>query len=101
MPKAIERITAGESIPFSFDRGGASISGWACTITLKKKKGDTAVLSRVITPTDEVWEGFLTTDETSGLALGTWYLTASMINATTNEMEQKTAVFGVTRAWTP
>jgi hypothetical protein len=100
MPNKLERITKGESQPFSFDRGGASISGWVCTITAKQYASDTAPINRVIAPTGDVWKGFLTQSETSGLAVGLWFLTASLVNLATDEMEQKTARYDVAPGWT-
>ena len=101
MPNKLERITPGESQPFCFDRDGATIEGWTCTITAKRFVEDTASINRVVVATDGVWEGFLTSDETSALAPGLWFLTASMINLTTNEMEQKTVRYDVAPGWTP
>ena len=101
MPNKLERITQGESVPFSFDRDGASIVGWVCTITAKQYTEDTAPINRVITPTNDVWSGFLTQSETSGLAIGLWFLTASLVNTTTDEMEQKTVRYDVAPGWTP
>jgi len=101
MPNKLERITQGESQPFSFNRDGATIVGWTCTITAKRFAEDTAAINRVITPTGDVWEGFLTTLETALMEPGLWFLTASMINLTTNEMEQKTVRYDVVPGWTP
>lgn len=101
MPNKLERITQGESQPFSFDRAGDSITGWVCTITAKRYAEDTAAINRVIEPTGDVWEGFLTSDETGALAVGLWFLTASLVNASTNEKEQKTVRYDVGPAWTP
>jgi hypothetical protein len=101
MPNKLQRITKGESQPFKFDRDGASITGWTCTITAKRYAEDTPAISRVITPTGDAWEGFLTSDETNALAVGLWFLTASLINLATNEMEQKTVRYDVGPAWTP
>ena len=100
MPNSLQRITPGESQDFSFDRDGDTISGWTCTITMKQFPDDVSPISRVITPTNSVWEGFLTTDETSALAGGLWFLTASLVNVTTSEMEQKTVRYDVAPSWT-
>lgn len=95
------RIQQGESLPFKFDRGGESIEGWTCTITAKKYPGDVASINRVIPPVDNAWPGFLTNNETSALAAGLWFLTASIINLTTDELEEVPVRFGVARSWTP
>lgn len=99
----IIRIQKGESLPFKFDRGGESIDGWTCTITAKQYPSDTAAINRVITPDtdDKSWSGYLTSDETNALATGLWYLTASLVNLSNNEMEQIPVRFGVAPAWTP
>lgn len=99
----IIRIQAGESLPFKFDRGGEDIDGWVCTITAKQYPGNTAAINRIIPPDaqDKSWSGYLTADETSPLAVGLWFLTGSLVNLSTNEMEQIPVRFGVAPAWTP
>lgn len=98
MSKIIQ-IRKGEHLPFSFDRGGETIEGWVCTISWKKFPADAAIASRVITPTDCVWSGFLTSTETAGLDTGLYYLTAKLTNAADDEEEQPSVRFGVTEAW--
>ena len=88
----IRDVRKGGSLPFSFDRGDESISGWVCTIKVLQFKGDTPAISRVITPTDDAWSGFLTSSETDALTNSTkstlWWLVAILTNATTDEEEQ-------------
>ena len=89
----------GESLEFVFDRGDLSIAGWVCTIFWKKNKADSVVGTRVITPTDGEWSGFLTTTETASLPTGLYYLTAKLTNATTLEEEQHERRFNIVDEW--
>jgi len=89
----------GESIGFSFDRGDLSIDGWICTVSWKKFKKDALIGSKLITPTDGVWEGFLTTSETASLSAGLHYLIAKMENLTTLEEETREDRFNITENW--
>lgn len=96
------RIQQGESLPFRFDRDGALIDGWTCTIVLKQRPTDTDLLTgsgRVIPPVDRTWPGFLTNSETGGLAIGLYYLTATLINLVSNELEQVPVRVSVTQKW--
>lgn len=95
-------IRQGESLPFQFDRGDESIEDWTCTIEVKQYPSDTAVISRVITPTGSVWEGFLTSTETNTLTTSTQYrIVGVLTNSTTDEEEQITygVRFFVTESW--
>jgi hypothetical protein len=95
----IKRYQKGSSIDFSFDREGLTISGWVCTIVVKQYSKDAATISRVITATGEVWEGFLTATETSALATGLWFLTAVLVNVTDDTVEEKVVRFGIAESW--
>ena len=92
-------VRKGGSLPFEFDRDGESIDGWACTIEVKKFPDSTADVSRVVTPTDSKWKGFLTPAETAALDVGLYHLTALLTNATTGEDEPITKRFHVARPW--
>ena len=101
------RIQQGESLPFRFDRGGGDIAGWTCTIELKKYPDSVDLLTgtgRVIDPVDLGWPGFLTNTETSGLSVngptgGLHYLIASLVNLTSNELEQIPVRVSVSKKW--
>lgn len=93
------RIQQGESLPFKFDRGTDSIDGWTCTIEVKQYTPDVATISRVIPATGGEWIGFLTQSETVGLATGLWYLTATLVKLTTDELEQIPVRFSVSAKW--
>ncbi len=96
------RIQQGESLPFRFDRDGADIGGWVCTIVLKKFPPDVDLLTgvgRVIPPVHRGWPGFLTNSETGPLAIGLYYLTATLINIVNNELEQIPVRVSVTTKW--
>ena len=44
-------IQRGESLPFKFDRGGATIDTWTCQIKVKQRPEDTAVRMQAVTIT--------------------------------------------------
>lgn len=97
---AIVPIRKSGSVPFVFDRGDESIEGWVCTIKVKQFDDDTALISRVITPADGVWSGFLTSTETAALTAGiTYRLFGILTNATTDEAEQVETRFSLTASW--
>ena len=97
----IPEVRQGESFDFAFnlDDPDASISGWACTIEVRQHTGEVAILSRVITPTGNTWQGFLTQTETAPLSVGLHYLTARIAKASTDEEQQKTKRFSVAEKW--
>lgn len=98
------RVQQGESVPFKFDRDGGDISTFVCTVSLVKRPGDTDLLTgsgRVIPPRnrDRSFPGFLTNTETGGLAVGLFYLIASLVSVSTNELEEIQARVDVTEKW--
>jgi hypothetical protein len=100
----IQVIRQGESLPFTFDRSGESLTGWTCTIVAKQFPEDAAAIERVIPLTTDddgnaVWEGFITQTESAALALGLWYLTGKLENTSTDEEETPPVRFQVTKAW--
>ena len=95
----IQVIRKGESLPFEFDRGDESISGWVCTMQVRKFPGDAAAISRIIPPVGDTWPGFLTEPETSGLAVGLYRLIGVLTNSTTDEEEQVPLRFNITDSW--
>lgn len=99
-------IRQGESVPFSFDRGGNSIDNWVCTVYLKEKPSDANdafMTPRVVPPSNGSWPGFITQSESSALtplAKGAaYYLIAALVNVTTDEEEIVTDRIRVTTAW--
>lgn len=96
---AISIVRKGESLPFSFDRGDESIDGWICQIEVKKFPADASSITRTITPTNSVWSGFLTSTETTALAIGLYRLIGVLTNATTVEEEQISLRFNITASW--
>jgi len=98
-------IQEGESFEFSFptkDVDSESPVGWVCTISLKQYPGDSsAITPRIIAlnAAGDAWSGFLTSTETTGLALGLWYLTATFVNATTDELQQDSVRFSLSKKW--
>ena len=101
MGNEITVVRKGESLPFVFDRAGESIDGWVCTIEVKKVPSDSSLITRVITPDGDTWPGFLTSTETSALAIGTYRLIGALTNSSTNEEEQitETTRFNITDSW--
>jgi hypothetical protein len=104
----IVSIQQGESLPFKFDRGGDSIVNWTCTISWKQFPADAATPTpRIVAPAADglSWTGFLTNTETDGLAINTagvgglWWLTATLFNVVTDELEQIPVRFNVTEKW--
>ena len=92
-------VRQGESLPFQFDRADESIQGWVCLIEVKKLTSDAALISRTITPTGTVWLGFLTSTETTPLAIGLYRLLGALTNASTDEEEQVLLRFNITDSW--
>lgn len=90
-----------ESIKFKFDRDGESITGFVCTITLKQFAEDSSVVTRIIPPdtADQSFPGFLTSTETTGLAIGLWWLTGTLVNAVSNMQEQIPRRLNITKKW--
>jgi len=95
---AIIRETS--SLPFQFDRDGESLTGWVCTIFVKKFPQDTAVFSRVVAPTGRKWTGYLTSTEVGLLSVGLYYIIGQLVNATTLERQEIPIRFQVTSKWT-
>ncbi len=91
------------SLPFIFDRSGMSIQGWDLNIFVKQfPDGDTLIGPLLILPTNDViWEGFLTSTETSVLppSASPYYLIGLMTNASTDEKEEKELRFHVGKTW--
>ena len=101
----LQIIQKGESLPFSFDRGWETTAGSVCTIIVKQFPADSSAISRVIPLTTDndgnsVWSGFLTSTETTALAIiGLWYLTAQLVNSTTGEKEELPRRFSLSTTW--
>lgn len=91
----------GESIKFKFDRDGESINGFVCTITLKQFAEDSSAVTREIPAdtTTESFSGFLTASETAGLAIGLWWLTGTLVNATLDLKEQIPRRLNISKKW--
>lgn len=95
----ISVVRQGEDFEFVFDLGGESIDGWVCTIEVKMFPSDTSSITRVIVPTGNAWEGFLTSSETALLAIGTYRLIGVLTNSTTDEERQPIIRFNITDSW--
>ena len=100
MSNPITLIKKGESLPFTFDRDGADLTGWICTINVLQHPADTPAISRVVAATNDQWTGFLTSTETAALdPIGLWRLTGVLTNATTGEKESVPVRFNLAEAW--
>ena len=100
----IVTIKQGESVPFSFDLDGASLTGYTCTINVKQYPSDTASVSRTVIAStqpdgSQAFSGFLTQTETAALATGMWVITAVMNKASTDEETVKQSRFQVSTDW--
>lgn len=98
----LELYQPGASIDFCFtlEDETESIDGWVCTISLKQKPSDAAILSRVVAATNGVWEGFLTSTETASLATGLYFIHAKLTKASTDEEQIREKRFRITEGWT-
>jgi len=100
LPNKLVIIQQGESLPFKFDRGGASIEGFTCQIKVKQKPADIPDIDRAITADDDrAFSGFLTRTETLNLVEGLWYLTGVLTNEGIDEQEEIPVRFQVTKSW--
>jgi len=92
-------IRQGGDLSFVFDRDGEEITGFICTVEVKKFPADIAIISRVIPAVGNTWPGFLTSTETAALDVGTYFLIAQLKNSTTDEERQIPERFQVSKAW--
>ncbi len=92
------------SLPFIFDRSGLDLAGWTLNVFVKQfPEGDVLIAPRLVEPTDQlVWEGYLTSTETSVLPPNTgtpYYLIGLMTNPSTDEKEEDVLRFHVGTRW--
>ncbi len=99
MSNPIRVVRQGGSVPFTFDRGDESISGWICTIHVKEFKDDSSQITRVIAEDAGEWDGFITSTETDALALVMYRLIGVLTNASTGEEEQVILRFNLIQKW--
>jgi len=99
----IQTIREDGSLPFVFDRGAASISGWVCNIIVRQFPNSPILIGpREIIPTGNVWEDFLTSTETSVLDVSSqspYYLIGLLTNQSTDEKQQVPLRFHVSSKW--
>jgi len=99
MLNKLVRIQTGESLPFTFDRNGASIEDWTCQIFIKQRPDDGRTVDREILSDNDVnFKGFLTSEETLNLDQGLWYLIGLLQNIITDEQEEIPIRFSVTKS---
>jgi len=94
-------IQKGESLPFKFDRGGASIEGWTCQIKVKQKPTDLPEIERDVPADDDrAFSGFLSKTDTINLPNeGLWYLIGVLTNLSTDEQEEIPIRFQLSKTW--
>ena len=111
-------IQAGESLDFVFelsdclengfiynqryDNPSSDLSGWICTIEVKRTAGSTPEISRIVPLDNELaWSGYLTSTETASLSNrgSTYRLIANLVNVTTDEQESIVKVFQLNNPW--
>ena len=96
----IPYITQAGDLPFQFDLGGLPLDGFTCTISVKQRPTDTdQITPREITPTLDVWSGFLTTTEIAALTVGRYELIGNIQNSSTLEGQEKIKRFQVSAKW--
>lgn len=96
----IKTVEQGGSLNFIFNRGGKSISGWICNITVKQYPDDPPLIARRIpaAKNEKRWIGYLTAEETYNLGESVnspYYLTAILTNANNDEEIQTPIRFNV------
>lgn len=96
---SLQIIRKGDSLPFDFDRGDEDIDGWICTIQVKRYPTDDPLIERVITPTDGVWSGILSSTDTAILEYGHHFLIGKLEKAETNQAQEIPIRFHVGREW--
>jgi len=102
---AITVIRQGEDLEFVFDLNGEDISGWICTIFVKRfpaDDDDEFIIPRQIPPDGRTWPGFLTSVETASLPVSSkspYFLTGVLTNSSTDQERQIPRRFNVTVPW--
>ena len=92
------------SLPFIFDRSGMSLQGWILSIFVKQYiDGAVLIGPREVEATDDlIWEGYLTSTETSVLGPSSdspYYLIGLMTNGSTDEKQEDELRFHVGKTW--
>lgn len=97
----IQVIKKGESLVFDFDIGDTPVDNYSCTITAKQYPEDEPSINRTVSiDSSGSWSGYLTSTETSKLAVGMWILNARIVNSVTNEQVDIPVRFQVSPSWT-
>lgn len=76
-----ERIEQGETYAFAFDISGEDISSFSGTWKLLQYPGDTPAISGTLTLDDNQFKGVLSSLTTASLAIGDWFIYASLTDA--------------------
>lgn len=95
---APDQVPQGSTYDFSFALDGDTLSGFAYTLEAKQFPGDTAAISRAVTPgSDNVVDVTLTTTETAAMGVGLWYLTVKSVDS--DETLHSVKRIQITKAW--
>ena len=97
-------IRQGEDLDFIFDLNGEDITGWICLIQVAQFFGENnvALISRIVSPTQNAWEGQLSSTETAGLDVSSdspYFLTGFLTNSGTDQERQIPKRFHVSAPW--
>lgn len=95
---APDKVPQGTSYDFSFTLEGLALTGFVYTLEAKQYPGDTAAISRSVTPNSKnVVLVTLTPAETAALAVGLWYITIKSVD--TDETLHGSKRIQITKAW--
>lgn len=95
---APDKVPQGTNYDFSFALDGQNLSGFAYTLEAKQYPGDTASISRAVTPNSlNVVLVTLTPAETAAMAIGLWYITIKSVD--TDETLQGVKRIQITKPW--
>lgn len=91
-------IQQGETFTFDFELSGEDLEGMTATMDVLQYPGDTPAISRaLILQENGKFVGTLTSAETTGLAIGQWFIHATTSDA--DENIRDIIKLYVTKAW--
>jgi len=98
------KIHQGEDLEFRFHLDGEDITGWICTMLVKRFPKDDPIIERVIPPREikRDWPGFLTSTETAALDLSSvspYWIIGVLTNSSTNQQRQIPRRFHIDESW--
>lgn len=100
---SIPIIRIGGSLPFKFDRTGLDTDQWTLEIFVRQYPTSANLITpRTIVPLNNLWEGYLTSTETSTMTVTSKspnYLIGVLENPATDEKQQIVLRFHVAPPW--